>query len=319
MLAVQDQRGFITDKAGSDARTAPGGSALSRSTKITVVFATVGRAATLRKNVEHLERQIRRPDRVIISATSQDDTAGIEPSPSLDVIYGCAGLARQRNRAIAHMPADTDIVVFFDDDFVPHPSWLAIAERYFADHPNVVALTGHVVADGVRGPGLSFEAGLAAVEGFAKAFRDYCIEGYSPYGCNMAFRTQAISGLAFDERLVLYSWLEDRDFGGALTLRGGRLVKIGMAVGAHLGVKAGRMSGRRLGYSQIVNPIYLHRKGTMTTASLCEHLARNLVANVSRSLAPEDHIDRVGRLRGNVRGIWDVMTGRDRPERAESL
>ena len=171
----------------------------------------------------------------------------------------------------------------------------------------------------MRGPGLSFEDGLAAIEGCAKAPDDYCIEGYSPYGCNMAFRAEAISGLAFDERLVLYSWLEDRDFGGALTHRGGRLVKIGTAIGAHLGVKAGRMSGRRLGYSQIVNPIYLHRKGTMTTTSLCEHLARNLVANVWRSLAPETHIDRVGRLRGNVRGIWDVVTGRDRPERAESL
>ena len=171
----------------------------------------------------------------------------------------------------------------------------------------------------MRGPGLSFEDGLAAIEGCAKAPDDYCIEGYSPYGCNMAFRAEAISGLAFDERLVLYSWLEDRDFGGALTHRGGRLVKIGTAIGAHLGVKAGRMSGRRLGYSQIVNPIYLHRKGTMTTASLCEHLARNLIANVSRSLAPEAHIDRVGRLRGNARGIWEVVTGRDRPERAESL
>ena len=314
MPATRDRRDIV-----SDARPAPAGPAPSRATKITVVFATIGRAATLRKSVEHLERQTRRPDRIIISATSQDDAAGIEPAPGLDIMYGGRGLARQRNRAIAHMPGDTDIVVFFDDDFVPHPSWLAVAERYFADHPSVVALTGHVAADGVCGPGLSFEDGLAAVEDCAKAPGDYCIEGYSPYGCNMAFRAQAIAGLTFDERLVLYSWLEDRDFGGALTRRGGRLVKIGAAVGAHLGVKAGRMSGRRLGYSQVVNPIYLHRKGTMTTASLCEHLARNLIANVSRSLAPEAHIDRVGRLRGNVQGIWDVMTGRARPERAESL
>ena len=33
-----------------------------------------------------------------------------------------------------------------------------------------------------------------------------------PYGCNMAFRAQSIEHLTFDERLVLYGWLEDRDF-----------------------------------------------------------------------------------------------------------
>ena len=57
----------------------------------------------------------------------------------------------------------------------------------------------------------------------------------------------------------------------------------------------------------------------MTTVSLCEHLARNLIANASRSLAPEAYIDRVGRLRGNLQGLFDVLTGRDQPERAELL
>ena len=287
--------------------------------KITVVFATLGRAATLKRSVEHLRSQKRRADRIVVSATSADDTAGLDPSRDLEILYGRPGLARQRNRALERVSADTDIIVFFDDDFVPHSSWLAVAESYFAKNPRVAALTGHVAADGVSNHGLSFEEGLAAVEDCAHAAGDYCIEGYSPYGCNMAFRAEAIRGLTFDERLVLYSWLEDRDFGGALRRRGGRLVKIGAAVGAHLGVKTGRMSGRRLGYSQIVNPIYLHRKGTMTTVSLCEHLARNLIANASRSLAPEAYIDRVGRLRGNLQGLFDVLTGRDQPERAELL
>ena len=254
-----------------------------------------------------------------MSAASQADVFGIESSPYLNLVFGDAGLARQRNRALARMPADTRIVVFFDDDFVPHRDWLDVVDRYFADHPSVVALTGHLAVDGIKGPGLSFEEGLAAIESCAQTVEDYCIDRYSPYGCNMAFRAAAIDGLAFDERLVLYSWLEDRDFGGALAHRGGRLVKIGTAIGAHLGVKSGRMSGRKLGYSQVVNPVYLHRKGTMTTGSLCEHLARNLVANASRCLVPEGHIDRAGRFAGNLRGILDVMTGCASPERAETL
>ena len=66
------------------------------------------------------------------------------------------------------------------------------------------------------------------------------------------------------------------------------------------GIKAGRVSGKRFGYSQVVNPVYLIRKGTIPRASRCRLMARNLAANLVRSLRPEPYIDRRGRLRGNV-------------------
>ena len=145
------------------------------------------------------------------------------------------------------------------------------------------------------------------------------IEPYSPYGCNMAFRLSAIGSLRFDERLVLYGWLEDRDFGAALAKRGGRLVKCAAARGVHMGVKAGRVSGDRLGYSQIVNPIYMLRKGTMTIGQVADHLFRNITSNVARAVRPEPFIDRRGRLRGNLRGLADVLRGRIEPERASAI
>ena len=142
------------------------------------------------------------------------------------------------------------------------------------------------------------------------------IEAFSPYGCNMAFRRAAIGTLRFDERLVLYGWLEDRDFGAALAAKGGRLVKCLEARGVHMGVKGGRISGDRLGYSQIVNPLYMLRKGTMTLSQVFGQITRNVLSNVTRFPAPEPFIDRRGRLRGNLRGAADVLLGRLEPERA---
>jgi hypothetical protein len=145
------------------------------------------------------------------------------------------------------------------------------------------------------------------------------IEPYSPYGCNMAFRLASIGDLRFDERLVLYGWLEDRDFAAGLARRGGRLVKSADAIGVHMGVKGGRMAGERFGYSQIVNPLYMLRKGTMTLGQVADHLFRNMSANLGRSLRPEPFIDRRGRLWGNLLGIADVLRGRMQPERAAAL
>jgi len=135
----------------------------------------------------------------------------------------------------------------------------------------------------------------------------------------MAFRLSAIGDLKFDERLVLYGWLEDRDFGAALAKRGGRLIKCARACGVHMGVKSGRVAGDRLGYSQIVNPLYMMRKGTMTVGQVVSHIFRNITSNVTRAVRPEPYIDRKGRLRGNFRGLADVLRGRLEPERAAAI
>jgi hypothetical protein len=143
-------------------------------------------------------------------------------------------------------------------------------------------------------------------------------ENFSPIGCNMAFRVSAIGKLRFDERLVLYCWQEDTDFGAQIAKRG-RSVFSDALWGVHLGTKGGRTSGCRLGYSQMVNPRYLVAKGTMPPLKAIELAGRNILANALRALYPEPYIDRRGRLRGNLIGLWDVATGRWRPERAAEL
>ena len=81
----------------------------------------------------------------------------------------------------------------------------------------------------------------------------------------MSIRTSAIGALRFDERLPLYGWQEDIDFTSQLRASG-RVVGLNTLNGVHLATKSGRISGMKFGYSQIANPVYLVRKGTMPAA-----------------------------------------------------
>ncbi|WP_260858541.1 glycosyltransferase family 2 protein [Paraburkholderia sp. BCC1885] len=219
-----------------------------------------------------------------------------------------------------HVPADFDVVIFLDDDFLMHKTWIAEILRAMNSDPSIAGITGTVLADGIHGPGYSYEEGcaiLARVNDLPETLVAVTTGG--PYGCNMAFRASSIAGVRFDERLVLYGWQEDRDFGGQIRNRGCRIVRINTALGVHLGVKRGRVSGRKLGYSQVINPLYLVRKKTMPLRDALDHVARNVASNIVRSIAPEPWVDRRGRLSGNLIGFWDFVRGRLTPERAEKL
>jgi hypothetical protein len=64
----------------------------------------------------------------------------------------------------------------------------------------------------------------------------------------------------------------------------------------------------------MVNPAYLIRKGTMDLRFGLGLACRNLIANAARSLRPESHIDRRGRLRGNLLGLYHIVIGHIEPE-----
>jgi GT2 family glycosyltransferase len=283
-------------------------------------MATLGRPDVVSATLNYLlKNQTLKPATVIVSCAAREDAGEAADLPGVTVVTGPRGLAAQRNTALAALPAGIDVVVFFDDDFVADAGWLAAAADAFRDDPRVVGFTGHVLADGIKGPGLGFNDAVRIVETPAPSPDWSRIESFSPYGCNMAFRFSAIGDLKFDERLVLYGWLEDRDFGAALAMRGGWLVKCASARGVHMGVKSGRVAGDRLGYSQIVNPIYMMRKGTMTVGQVAGQIFRNVASNVAGAVRPEPFIDRRGRLRGNIRGFADVIRGRIEPERAAAI
>jgi glycosyltransferase involved in cell wall biosynthesis/GT2 family glycosyltransferase len=283
--------------------------------RVTVVFATRGRPGVVSAVVRHLlENQTLKPEAVIVSCCDIADAGDLVDEPAVTVVIGPAGLAAQRNTALSHVSEGTEMVVFFDDDFLAGDEWLESALQIFRDESQVAGLTGNVIADGIKGPGIAFEDALQLLQQ-GQAAPDW-EKFYSPYGCNMAFRFSSIRTARFDERLVLYGWLEDRDFGAALARRGVRLVKSSMIFGVHMGVKSGRVSGQRLGYSQVINPIYMARKGTMTVSQAAGQIFRNMASNLGRAAWPEAFIDRKGRFAGNLVGIAHALSGVIEPERA---
>ena len=286
---------------------------------VAVVFATRGRPSVLAQVVELLANQRRSPDKVVVSCVTPTDVGSLLDAPHVDIVYGPPGAAQQRNTALEYLAGRFDVVVFFDDDFVPREDWLEAAVRVFENWPDVVALTGTVAQDGIKGPGLSVPYALSVLSRTVQTDQLDVRERAVPYGCNMAFRTAALAGMRFDPRLIRYSWLEDRDLGMALINRGLRSVQVSTAVGVHLGAKGARMPGRMLGYSQVINPLYLWRKGTMTAGEVAGHIGRNMASNLGRALVPEPWIDRRGRLLGNLAGLVDAARGRLDPERAERI
>ena len=285
---------------------------------IVVGIATSGRREILAQAVALLAEQTRLPDRLLICPVAAKDVDDLSlkefPRPSA-VVSGPLGSSAQRNKILASV-READVIVFFDDDYFPDVRYIENLEKIFLARPDVVGVTGFLLADGANGQGLSAEQGLKLVRaapsslGSVSDLKDWD----STYGCNMSFRLAAIveHDISFDENLPLYGWQEDIDFSRRLHPYG-RIVLSGMLRGVHLGIKLGRTSGVRFGYSQIANPIYLIRKGSMPRWHANKIMLRNLAANLARSLYPEPWVDRRGRLKGNLLALFDMLRGRISP------
>ena len=287
--------------------------------RIVIGIPTAGRPTIVTQTVRFLARQTRRPDLVLLSVSDMAHIDGLQaetlPFP-VEVLLGGKGLSLQRNAILNQLGAD-DLLMFLDDDFLMAPDYLAQIAQLFQDHPDVVLSTGTVIADGILGPGLTFAEGEALL---AEAIRTPAPHRLDPvdggYGCNMAIRAAPVLAhdLAFDENLPLYSWLEDADFSAQLQPFG-RFVQPTVTRGIHLGTKTGRTPGLNLGYSQIANPVYMLRKGTIAWPRARRLMLRNFASNLRGTVLPRPWADYRGRLIGNITAIVDLCLGRCAPNR----
>jgi len=293
--------------------------------KIAVAICTTGRPEVVAQCVALVGRQTRAPDRIVVCAAAQQDLSGLKGDAGLTLVVSPRkGLTIQRNLALDTVGDTADIVLFMDDDFLLHETYLERVETLFASNPALLATTGLVVADGINSDdGYSFAEAEAILAGASltppEGSRNEWIEGV--YGCNFAIRQGAAikHGVRFDERLPLYGWQEDIDFTTQLS-RFGKVLRTDALLGVHLGVKGGRQSGLRLGYSQVSNPIYLANKGTMKSGYAMKLVSRNIAANFAGSLASNPKVDRRGRLKGNMMALADVfLRRRVTPERILEL
>jgi len=287
--------------------------------RIFVAIASLGRASTLCKTVDRLADQTRPPDEVVLAVTGAADVVGIDAiRVETHIVISAKGSCVQRNMALKAIGGRADVVIFFDDDFVPALDYLEVVERMMSADPGIVGLTGSLVADGIHGLSIQFEDAVRRLDVDRERPADTVRKREALYGCNMAIAMSAAADLTFDERLPLYAWQEDIDFTYRLG-QWGKLLSSPELTGVHLGVKGARQPGKRLGYSQVANIVYLSRKGTMQPGLGRRLMVQNLISNLVRSLWPERGIDRRGRLLGNLVAINDWVFGRIDPLRVTRL
>jgi GT2 family glycosyltransferase len=289
--------------------------------RLVVGIATHRRPAILIETIAFLAKQTRQPDKIVVAYAEPADTADAPTLfPHVTFIQTELGLTRQRN-AILTLARDHDILLFIDDDFYLDSQYLKITERFFEDNPEVVASTGTVLADDIKGPGLTVaQAKSILVSSNLAQTEQKITPTFLAYGCNMCVRLATIRehNLRFDETLPLYGWYEDWDFSRQIRSYGS-LVHISNACGVHLSTKVGRCTGVRMGYMQVANPIYLARKGTFPWSCVFRFIIGPCLKNLVRSLAPEAHVDRLGRFCGNLAAFRDLLTGTLSPQQIVDL
>ncbi len=302
-----------------------------------VVVATKGRPLETRVLLDMLAAQDARPDVVHIVGASVGDLPDVAGHPLLALarvemrLAKAPGLTIQRNAAIEAILKDAPdeaggerwFACFFDDDFRPHPGWLRHCEALFEGQSDVIGMTGQVLADGVKSGGVSEADALRYLSG-EKPRELHWASGSDrrdagcAYGCNMAFVDRVFRAHRFDEALPLYGWQEDYDF-TARARELGAVVYEPSCLGVHLGVRSGRTSGVKFGYSQVANPLYLARKHTMQRYHACRYIARHLLSNLYHSLRGHPLFDYRGRLKGNLLALADIVRGVNHPLRILDL
>ncbi len=287
---------------------------------LAVGIPTRGRAAILKETLADLGRQSRPPEAIFVTYIEASDIGDApELFPQVRFVKGSGGSCEQRNHLLDAAGDGFDLIFIQDDDFFAQRDYLLRVEQVFAADPRAVALTGRILSNGATGPGYTVEYArkkLAAIAAAPTVDQEPPFPHFNTDGCNMAFRLGVIrrEGIRFDEQMPGYAWYEDIDFSRRL-LPFGVILMVPSAQGIHLGAKVGKTSGRRFGYSQVANPIYLARKGTFPWFNAVRSVLRNLLANVVRSLAPEAYVDRRGRLSGNLSGLRDLWNGKLHPGR----
>ena len=287
--------------------------------RVSVVICSYGRPEILHDTVQSVSRQTVLPEQIlivcpsgehVISQTLQEDRVRFLLSPR--------GLTLQRNIALDNL-GDCDLVAFLDDDMELCPSYLANMVHLFTTDPHIIVASGHMLADGGRGDQVARKHARIMCANAELQARDCDPIPTRPldygYGCNLIVRASVARLNRFDERLSLYAWLEDSDYSHRCT-RGQKQPVINLSAKCvHMGWRGGRISGRKMGYSQIINPIYLWRKARVFSLPhiFIQYWMRCLVANCLGLIWGKPEEDRLGRLKGNAIAFRELLAGRCDP------
>ncbi len=253
----------------------------------TVVICTHRRPESLKRFLESLLLQDRRPERLVIVDASPDEETelAVRCYPALEFLADCVfyfrvagplrGLTRQRNFALLWVR--TDLIVFFDDDVVLLPGCLSQMEKTHHALGGAVVGVGAAMQNEPVEPGWlwrlrrrlwivsTLEPGRYCRSGMSIPWGSLGVsekptEGDWLPGCGMMWKTATVAELGFHEAFEGYAQGEDLDF-SLRALRKGKLMMAPAARLLHLQDRAGRPDDFKLGYSAIYNRYQIHRRG----------------------------------------------------------
>ena len=286
----------------------------SSRSRIAVVIVNWNGGDWLRRCLESVASQERRPDRVVVvDNASQDGSleAALRLFPRVESIrLGTnVGFAAANNVALRAC-GDCDFVALLNPDAFATPSWLArlagAAERHpdhamFASQIRMADDPGRLdgAGDVYHVSGLAWRAG----HGTRGPLSDAPREVFSPCAAAALYRRDALLDIGgFDERYFCY--LEDVDVGFRLRLRGHRCLYVPDAVVHHVGSgSTGKGSDFSVyhGHRNLVWTFLKDMPASLLALSLPQHLLLNLLSVAWFALH--------GRGRVILRAKWHALRG----------
>jgi len=294
--------------------------------KISFVIPTKDRPSELRRLIESLMRQTRRPDQVIIVDSGRTPAAGIEKEfrilPIRSLSYSPPSAAGQRNAGIAAAAPDADLIGFLDDDVVLEDRALAQMMNFWDSAPGDIGGASFNLVNGSR-PSLAWlkylplserlglykkQAGMILPSGFQTIVQflpcDDVVQWF-PASASV-WRKNLLSRFRFDEWFEGYSYLEDVDFCHRIG-KVCRLMIVADAKYVHRPAPSGRPEAFLFGVREVKNRLYLVRKHPDFSVAKCYTalLLRIMISLVSA--VQEKKIDYIPRISGNIVALLESV------------
>jgi glycosyltransferase involved in cell wall biosynthesis len=178
---------------------------------ISVLVPTYRRPNDLRRCLNALEKQTRKPDEIVIVFRLEDSETRhyldrLSSGLCLRKVDICEpGVVAAYNLGLEN--ARGDIIAITDDDAAPHPTWLERIESHFARDPEIGAVGGRDFLYRENRLVNERKSRVGAVQWFGRAIGNQhagfgtAREVEILKGVNMSYRREAITGLRFDRRL----------------------------------------------------------------------------------------------------------------------
>lgn len=288
----------------------------TESSRIAYVIATANRREILEETIQFILSGTVVPAQIIVVGAKQEDLPR-NPPACVTCHVGCCGLTQQRNLGVSALSDNVDIAALIDDDVFVHEAYSENMLSIFDQNPNTTLVMGHILQNG----DISLSDARKLILEHQVSAKDrgrYVVTTTTwggVYGANMVMRKSFLDHTKFDERLVLYALMEDVDIGTQARKSG----DVGYYFGApcvHLRTPGGRISAKKLGFSEVMNPVYLARKGSVPWGVvIIRRMIRQPLVNLARTILHQDR-EKLERFKGNMIALFFVLRGKIQPEHA---